>query len=82
MKDLKHLIYFENLLQDAQNELVTKAIEEGRHALGYNCFYVPEPLLNLPGCFSSRLRAPPLHFHGSGKLLHDHPHLPIRPLYP
>ena len=54
MKDLKHLIYFENLLQDAQNELVTKAVEEGRHALGYNCFYVPEPLLNLPGCFSSR----------------------------
>ena len=58
MKDLKHLIYFENLLQDAQNELVTKAIAEGQHALGYNCYYVPETLLNLPGCFSSRLRAP------------------------
>ena len=36
MKDLKHLIYFENLLQDAQNELVTKAVEEGMYALGYN----------------------------------------------
>ena len=58
MKDLKHLIFFENLLQDAQNELVTKAIAEGQHALGYNCYYVPETLLNLPGCFSSRLRAP------------------------
>ena len=58
MKDLKHLIYFENLLQDAQNELVTQAINEGKHALGYNCYYVPETLLNLPGCFSSRLRAP------------------------
>ena len=58
MKDLKHLIYFENLLQDAQNELVTKAIAEGQHALGYNCYYIPETLLNLPGCFSSRLRAP------------------------
>ena len=58
MKDLKHLIYFENLLQDAQNELVTKAVEEGKYALGYNCYYVPEVLLNLPGCFSSRLRAP------------------------
>lgn len=58
MKDLKHLIYFENLLQDAQNELVTKAVEEGKYALGYNCFYIPEVLLNLPGCFSSRLRAP------------------------
>lgn len=58
MKDLKHLIYFENLLQDAQNELVTKAANEGMHALGYNCYYIPETLLNLPGCFSSRLRAP------------------------
>ena len=58
MKDLKHLIYFENLLQDAQNELVTKAVEEGKHALGYNCYYIPEALLNLPGCFSARLRAP------------------------
>ena len=58
MKDLKHLIYFENLLQDAQNELVTKAVEEGKHALGYNCYYIPEALLNLPGCFSTRLRAP------------------------
>lgn len=58
MKDLKHLIYFEDLLQEAHNELVTKAIEEGKHALGYNCYYIPEVLLNLPGCFSSRLRAP------------------------
>lgn len=58
MKDLKHLIYFENLLRDAQNELVTKAVSEGEIALGYNCYYIPEVLLNLPGCFSSRLRAP------------------------
>ena len=58
MKDLKHLIYFENLLQEAHNELVTQAISEGMHPLGYNCYYIPETLLNLPGCFSSRLRAP------------------------
>ncbi len=58
MKDLKHLIYFENLLQDAQNELVDKAKAEGQYALGYNCYYIPEVLLNLSGCFSSRLRAP------------------------
>ena len=58
MKDLKHLIYFENLLQEAQNELVTQAVNEGKLALGYNCYYIPEVLLNLPGCFSSRLRAP------------------------
>ena len=57
MKDLKHLIFFENLLQDAQNELVTQAVNDGKIALGYNCYYIPEVLLNLPGCFSSRLRA-------------------------
>ncbi len=58
MKDLKHLIFFENLLQEAQNELVTQAVDEGKLCLGYNCYYTPEVLLNLPGCFSSRLRAP------------------------
>ena len=58
MKDLKHLIYFENLLQDAHNELVAQAVQEGDYALGYSCYYIPEVLLNLPGCFSSRLRAP------------------------
>ncbi len=58
MKDLKHLIFFENLLQEAQNELVTQAVNEGKLGLGYNCYYTPEVLLNLPGCFSSRLRAP------------------------
>ena len=58
MKDLKHLIYFENLLQEANNELVQQARAEGKKALGYTCYFVPETLLNLPGCFSSRLRAP------------------------
>ena len=58
MKDLKHLIFFENLLQDAHNELVQQAIDEGKRALGYNCYYVPEVLLNLGDCFSTRLRAP------------------------
>ena len=58
MKDLKHLIFFEDLLQEANNELVQKACEEGKHALGYNCYYIPEVLLNLDGCFSTRLRAP------------------------
>ena len=28
MKDLKHLIYFENLLQEANNELVKQAVDE------------------------------------------------------
>lgn len=58
MKDLKHLIYFENLLQEANNELVQKAKEDGKYALGYTCYFMPEVLLDLPGCFSVRLRAP------------------------
>lgn len=32
MKDLKHLIYFENLLDSANNELVRQAKEEGQLA--------------------------------------------------
>ncbi len=58
MKDLKHLIYFENLLQIANNELVEQATKSGRLALGYTCYYVPEVLLNLDNCFSTKLRAP------------------------
>ena len=58
MKDLKHLIEFENLLQEANNELVQQAKADGKIALGYTCYHIPEVLLNLPGCFSTRLRAP------------------------
>ena len=58
MRDLKHMIYFENLLQEANNELVKKAKEDGKKALGYTCYFMPEVLLDLPGCFSVRLRAP------------------------
>ncbi len=58
MKDLKHLIYFENLLQEANNELVQKAKKDGLRAVGYTCYFMPEVLLDLPGCFSVRLRAP------------------------
>ena len=58
MKDLKHMIYFESLLEDAHNELVRKAKANGKIALGYTCFHMPEVLLNLGDCFSVRLRAP------------------------
>ena len=58
MHDLKHTLFFERLLEEPCNELVKQAMEEGDVALGYNCYYIPETLLNLPGCFSSRLRAP------------------------
>ena len=62
MKDLKHMIYFEGLLEDAHNELVIKAKNEGKICLGYTCFHIPEVLMNLENCFSIRLRAP----HTSG----------------
>ena len=58
MKDLKHLIYFESLLENADNELVKQAQAEGNIAVGYTCFHIPEVLLNVGNCFSVRLRAP------------------------
>ena len=58
MRDLKHLIYFENLLQTANNELIEKAKKKGGIAVAYTCENVPEPLLNLGKCFSIRLHAP------------------------
>ena len=58
MKDLKHLIYFERLLENADNELIEKQKEDGGICLGYTCFHIPEVLLNVDKCFSTRLRAP------------------------
>lgn len=58
MKDLKHLYYFEKLLEEANHDLIREAQAEGRIAVGSVCSQIPEVLLNLPGCFSVRLRAP------------------------
>ncbi|MGN1328104.1 MAG: 2-hydroxyacyl-CoA dehydratase family protein [Eubacterium sp.] len=58
MKDLKYLYEFENLLQEANNDLVKQAKAEGKLAMGYTCYHVPEVLLNCGDCFSVRLRAP------------------------
>ena len=58
MRDLQHLYYFEKLLEETNNDLVRKACREGKLAIGSVCFQIPEPLLNLPRCFSVRLRAP------------------------
>ena len=58
MKDLKHLIFFERLLENADNELIEQARADGGVCLGYTCFHIPEVLLNLGRCFSTRLRAP------------------------
>ena len=58
MKDLKHLIYFESLLNDAHNELVRKAQKDGKRIIGYTCYHMPEVLLNAGNCVSIRIRAP------------------------
>ena len=58
MKDLKHTIYFENLLEDAHNELIKQAQKDGQICLGYTCYHIPEVILNVDNCFSTRLRAP------------------------
>ncbi|MEI3098514.1 MAG: hypothetical protein V8T41_01260 [Oscillospiraceae bacterium] len=59
MKDLKHLILLrEHLLDEAANELVMQAVSEGKHAVRYTCYHMPEVLLNLDNCFSVRMRAP------------------------
>lgn len=58
MKDLKHIHFYEQLLDEANNDLVRKEKENGKIAVGYTCYYVPEVLLNLGNAFSVRLRAP------------------------
>ena len=58
MKDLKHLIFFENLLDNPDNDLVKQAKADGSLAIGYTCYHIPEPILNVGNCFSVRLRAP------------------------
>ena len=58
MKDLSYLLEFENLLEDADNALVRQAQENGQFAIGYTCYHMPEVLLNVDNCFSTRIRAP------------------------
>ena len=58
MRDLKYLQYFEDLLQQANNALVTRAKEDGKVCVAYTCENVPEPLLNLDRAVSIRLSAP------------------------
>lgn len=58
LRDLKHMIEFEELLRAANNALVKQACGEGRRALAYNCSYIPEVLLDVEGFFGVRLRAP------------------------
>ena len=58
MRDLKHLQYFEDLLQEANNELIVKAKSEGKVCAAFLCENTPEPLMNLGNAFGVRLFAP------------------------
>ena len=58
MRDLKYLQYFEDLLQEANNKLITQAKSEGKICVAFPCENIPEPLLNLDNAFSIRLTAP------------------------
>lgn len=58
MKDLRHLYALEQQLMECNNDMVKEACENGKIAVGDVCSMIPEVLLNLPGCFSVRLRAP------------------------
>ena len=58
MRDLKYLQYFEDLLQEANNELIVKAKGEGKVCAAFLCENTPEPLMNLGNAFGVRLFAP------------------------
>ncbi len=58
MKDLKNIIFYEQLLSETNNGLIRQEQESGKYAFGYTCYHMPEVLLNLGNCFSVRLRAP------------------------
>ncbi len=58
MKDLKHIYELEKMLQDSYPAMARQAKEERQIAVGNVCTQIPEPLLNLGGCFGMRLRAP------------------------
>ena len=58
MRDLKYLSFFESLLQEANNALITQAKNGGKVCAAFVCENTPEPLMNLDGVFSVRLSAP------------------------
>lgn len=71
MRDLKHLNWFENLLQEANNALIAQAKQEGKICVAFVCENTPEPLMNLGQC----LRHPPARsehrLDGHRNVLHD-----------
>ena len=67
MRDLKHLYYFEKLLENSNNDLISEAQAEGRKAIGHVCYQIPdvEPSGNLFRAFKSTENRN----HRDGKLL-------------
>lgn len=58
MEKLKEIEFFGALLKKSKNELLEKAIADGRMTIGYNCCMVPYPLLSIGGIVPVHLRAP------------------------
>ncbi len=58
MEELRGIKFFENLLESPQNELVDKAIRQGKKAIGINCWLAPEPLVSAGNVFPVWLTAP------------------------
>ena len=79
MKDLKHLYALEQQLMECNNDMVKEACENGKIAVGDVCSMIPEVLLNLPGCFSVRLRAPRTGSTRDRHILHDQPSVRVLP---
>ncbi len=46
------------MLDEVENDYVKKAQNDGRICVGVTCENIPEPLVNLDGVFSLRMRAP------------------------
>ncbi len=71
MRDLKHLNWFENLLQEANNALIAQAKQEGKICVAFVCENTPEPLMNLGNAFGIRLHASEHRLNGHRNVLYD-----------
>ena len=81
MKDLKHMIFFEELLRQSHNTLVQQAVDEGQLALGYNCYYNPGGAAEPEGLLFLAAAGARQRYGGGGVVLHDQPELPLCALH-
>lgn len=82
MKDLRHLIWFEELLQQAHNELVEQATARGTGWPWAILLLHPGGTAEPAGLLFLPPACPQQHHGGRGVLLHDQPQLPLCPLHP